>query len=467
MFKVFSQYFPLKVVFLIITESFLISGALLASIHLRFYNDSFMVDEVIQGPLFLFAASVIVVLCQFCLYYNDLYDLTTVCRRSELLIRLVQAIGGWCLLLAAGYFFFPDVPLGRGILLITVFLVMAVVWLWREGVGRLGFLFKNRERVLMLGTGPVGIALCRKILARNDLNFEIVGFLDEDPRRIGERIVNPGVIGTFDNLESVVASERINRVVVSLPDRRGRLPVRDLLRLRLRGVIIEDAHTLYENVAGRISLDTIRPSWLIFSDGFQKFRWQLFLKRCFDLLFASVGLLLTLPAMAVVAICIKLDSEGPVLFQQERVGQFGSTFTLLKFRSMKAEAESDGVPRWAVENDLRITRMGRFLRLTRLDELPQFFNILRGEMSFVGPRPERPYFVDVLEEKLKYYRERHVVKPGLTGWAQIKFRYGSSEEDAREKLEYDFFYIKNASVVFDLAIIFETVKTVLFGQGAR
>jgi sugar transferase (PEP-CTERM system associated) len=347
-------------------------------------------------------------------------------------------------------------------------LALIPIFGWREGVSHMaGAIFKERQRVLFLGTGKIGIDLCRKLLQRSDLNFEIKGFLDDDPRRVGETVVNPKVIGTIDELPDIVERERISRIVVSLPDRRGRLPVRQLLALRLHGVVIEDAHTLYEHIAGRISLGSVQPSWLLFSSGFNKFRWQLFIKRCFDIVFAVIGLVLSLPIMLLVAICIRLDSKGPVLFRQERVGQFGRAFTLLKFRSMTTEAEADGKPRWATVNDARITRVGQFLRNSRLDELPQFFNIVRGDMSFVGPRPERPFFVAQLEKSLPYYQDRHVVKPGLTGWAQIQYAYTSSQEETQEKLEYDFFYIKNFSVLFDLAILFQTIKIVLWGQGAR
>ena len=467
MLKVFSQYFPAKALFLGITETMLISGSLVASIYLRYSGDPFLADETVLDHYFAARVGFCVLLLQLCLYYNDLYDLTTVCRRSELAIRLIQAVGMWCLFLTAVYFLYPELLFGQGVLISSIMMVLVTIPLWREGIGRLGFLFQSRERVLILGTGQIGIDLCRKLLTRNDLNFEIVGFLGENAEQVGERLVNPSVIGTIDNLSDIVAQEGITRIVVSLPDRRGRLPVRDLLNLRLQGVVIEDGHTLYEKVAGRISLDSMNPSWLIFSDGFRKFRGQALLKRGFDVLFASAGILLTFPIMAIAAIWIKLDSKGPVLFRQERVGQFGRVFTLFKFRSMKEAAEGDGGPTWAKPDDPRITRAGAFLRRYRVDELPQFFNILFGKMSFVGPRPERPFFVEKLEAALKYYQERHVVKPGLTGWAQIKFSYASSEEETRDKLEYDFFYIKNCSLLFDLAIIFETVKTVLFARGSR
>lgn len=467
MFKVFSQYFPAKALFLAITETGLISGSLLVSIYLRFYTEPFLLDETLLDPFFPAQLGFCVLLCQICFYYNDLYDLTTVCRRSELAIRLIQSAGMWTLLLTATYVLDQRLLFDQWILVTGIVVVLVIIPLWREAVGRLGFFFHSKERVLILGTGQIGIDLCRKLLARNDLNFEIVGFLGEDPEQVGERLVNPSVVGTIDDLREIVSQEGINRVVVSLADRRGKLPVRDLLNLRLKGVVVEDGHTLYEKVAGRISLDLVNPSWLIFSDGFRRFRGHELLKRAFDIFFASIGILLSFPIMAIAAICIKLDSKGPVFFRQERVGQFGRVFTLFKFRSMEEGAEKGGVPAWAKKEDPRITRVGGFLRSYRVDELPQFFNILIGDMSFVGPRPERPFFVEKLEKTLKFYQERHVVKPGLTGWAQVQFAYASTEEETRQKLEYDFFYIKNASILFDLAIIFQTVKTVLFAHGAR
>jgi sugar transferase (PEP-CTERM system associated) len=467
MFKLFREYISLKVLFLLVTENLLIWGVLLFALNLGSYTSLSFFQRGIEGQSLLLITFLIGLLCQFCMYYTDLYDLTLVCRRSELMVRLAQAIGVWCLLMAVASFFFPKDLLGHNILSLTAVLVLAGICLWREGIGQVGFLFKRfGERVLILGTGQIGIDLCRKILTRNDLNLEVAGFLAEEPGRVGERLVNPGIIGTLDNLVEIVRQEKINRIVVSLQDRRGRLPVEDLLKLRLQGIVVEDASTLYESVSGRVPVGCLRPSSLAFSEGFRKFRWQLFLKRCFDLVFTSLGIILSFPLMVLIAVCIKLDSEGPILFRQERVGQFERVFTLLKFRSMRVGSEP-GLPCWATQGDARITRVGRLLRHFRLDEMPQFFNILRGDMSIVGPRPERPYFVEKLKESIQYYGERHLVKPGLTGWAQIKFHYSSSEDETREKLEYDFFYIKNFSTLFDLAIIFQTIKTVLSGEGAR
>jgi sugar transferase (PEP-CTERM system associated) len=467
MFKLFREYISLKVIFLLVTENLLIWGGLLFAVNLQSYTRLSLSQRGIEGQNLLVVTFLIGLLCQFCMYYTDLYDLTLVCRRSDLLVRLAQATGFWCFLMALAYFLFPQSLVGHNVLLLTALLIMAGIWLWREGISHVGFLFKNGERILILGTGQIGIDLCRKLLTRQDLNLQIAGFLAEEPGRVGERLVNPSIIGTIDDLVQIVSEKKINRIVVSLHDRRGRLPVEDLLRLRMQGIVVEDASTLYESVAGRIPVGSLRPSSLAFSDGFRKFRWQLLLKRCFDLVFACLGIALTFPVMVLIAICVKLDSEGPILFRQERTGQFESVFTLLKFRSMRVESESEGIPLWATQNDTRVTRVGRILRRSRLDELPQFLNILRGDMSFVGPRPERPYFVQKLKEKIQYYGERHLVKPGLTGWAQIKFHYSSSEDETREKLEYEFFYIKNFSTVFDLVIIFQTIKIVLSGQGAR
>jgi sugar transferase (PEP-CTERM system associated) len=467
MLKLCREYISLKVVFLLVTENLLIWGVLVFAFKLGSYTGLSSFPREIEGQQLLFIAFLIGALCQFCMYYTDLYDLTLVCRRSELIVRLTQAIGIWCLLMALASFFSPEDVLGHNVLSVTAVVVLAGICLWREGISHIGFLFKKfGERILILGTGQIGIDLCRKILTRNDLNLEIAGFLAEEPGRVGKRLVNPGIIGTIDNLVEIVRQENINRIVISLQDRRGRLPVEDLLKLRLQGIVVEEASTLYESVAGRVPVGCLRPSSLAFSEGFRKFRWQLLLKRCFDLVFTSLGIIVSFPVMVLIAVCIKLDSEGPILFRQERVGQFERVFTLLKFRSMRVGAEQ-GLPCWAAQNDARITRVGRMLRHFRLDELPQCFNILHGDMSIVGPRPERPYFVEKLKERIRYYGERHLVKPGLTGWAQVKFHYSSSEDETREKLEYDFFYIKNFSTLFDLAIIFQTIKTVLSGEGAR
>jgi sugar transferase (PEP-CTERM system associated) len=259
----------------------------------------------------------------------------------------------------------------------------------------------------------------------------------------------------------------IDRVVIAFDDSRGKLPIDDLLQCKFSGIRIEDGLSFYEHLTGKVHLDALKPSWLIFSDGFRRPRAPVVLKRIADIVGSLLGLLIVAPIAAVLGVLIKLDSPGPVLYRQERVGEGGRSFMLVKFRSMRHDAEADTGPVWAMDDDHRVTRVGKWLRKFRLDELPQMVNVLRGEMSFVGPRPERPWFVAHLKQSIPYYNLRHAVKPGITGWAQVRYQYGASVQETFEKLQYDFFYIKNMSVVLDLTILVETIKTVIAGRGWR
>jgi sugar transferase (PEP-CTERM system associated) len=322
------------------------------------------------------------------------------------------------------------------------------------------------ERMLIIGTDATARTVARQVLAQQDFPYEIVGFIDEDPTRVGEPVVNPGVVGTPHDIERLVACHGIDRIVVGMADRRGRLPVAALLRAKLQGVRVEDVNTLYERLTGKLLVEDIRPSWFIFSDGFRASRLTRRTKRTFDLVLAFVGSVLGAPLMALTAVAVWLETGFPVLYRQDRVGENGRVFTLYKFRSMRRDAER-GTPVWASTDDDRVTPVGRFIRKTRLDELPQLWNVLHGDMSFVGPRPERPFFVAQLSQQIPYYEQRHAVKPGITGWAQVKYRYGASFEDALEKLRFDLYYVKHLSLAFDLSILFDTVKVVLFGKGAR
>ena len=267
-------------------------------------------------------------------------------------------------------------------------------------------------------------------------------------------------------MPGVIDAYSISRIVIALADRRGQLPIDDLLRAKLAGVRVEDAATTYERMTGKILVDDLKPSWLIFSDGFGASRATRLVKRLVDFSGALLGTVLCAPVMLLTALAVRLDSPGPVLYRQERVGENGRPFTLFKFRSMRTDAEQ-GTPVWAKDGDARATRVGRFIRLTRLDELPQFWNVLRGEMSFVGPRPERPFFVQKLAQAIPFYMARHAVKPGVTGWAQVRYRYGASVEDALEKLRYDLYYMKHLSIVFDLMILLDTVKVMVCRKGAQ
>jgi sugar transferase (PEP-CTERM system associated) len=327
---------------------------------------------------------------------------------------------------------------------------------------------RPRERLLLVGTSAAAIDLAREMFERrHELGVEIVGFVDSDPARVGAPVINPGVVGTIEDIPSIVRARGVDRVVVSLADARGKLPVDKLLEMRLDGVAFDHLASVYEQYTGKIAVENLRPSWLIFAPGFRKSRLLSMSKRLLDVVTTVVGLIVALPVMAVIALAIRLTSRGPVLYHQRRVGQHGRIFVVHKFRSMRPDAEAATGPVWAVkEGDQRVTPLGSLLRRTRLDELPQLWNVLRGDMSFVGPRPERPEFVGELTRQIPFYGQRHIVRPGLTGWAQVRYTYGASVEDALQKLQYDLFYIKNMSIALDLFIIFATVKTVLLGRGA-
>ena len=437
--------------------------ALLAATALRIPN-AFSIevqDEVYWGKLGIFT-----VVCWLSLYYNDLYDFGVVRRRTDLLAHTLHALGVACLALAVLYFLSPSTSLGRGVALTAAPVILLLLLSWRLSANATNLLARGDERVLMIGTGEAGISLVRHVLGHPEYNMKVVGFLDEAGQDIGKSLVNPRIIGATADVEKIVAAEKIDRVVLALKERRGSTPVRELLNLKLAGIRVEDVHKCFERLSGRITLEHLSPSWLILSDGFKKSSVLLGLKRAIDLLASALLLLLTLPILPLVALAIYFESGTPILFRQTRVGYKGREFQLLKFRSMVQDAEKHG-PKWATVQDSRVTRVGRILRKTRLDEIPQLFNVLLGEMSLVGPRPERPHFCTMLTEQIPFFNLRHTIRPGLTGWAQVRFRYTSSLEDTKEKLELDLFYLKNLSLVVDLAILFETVKVVLLRRGAQ
>src|SRR2546421_8221179 len=416
--------------------------------------------------LFWARISVVTVVCWLLLYYNDLYDFRVVHRRADLLAQTMQALGTACLALAVIYFIAPGASLGRGIALTAAPLIFVLLLSWRLSANATNLLARGAERVLVLGTGESGVSLVGHVLGHPEYNMKVVGFLDEKGQDIGKSLVNPRIIGATEDVEEIVAREKIDRVVLSLKERRGGTPVRELLNLKLAGIRVEDVHSCFERLSGRITLEHLSPSWLILSDGFKKSTAVLAAKRAMDILVSSMILLLVSPLLPLIAIAIYLESGLPIFFRQARVGYRGRDFQLLKFRSMVQDAEKNG-PQWAVQQDSRVTRIGRFLRKTRLDEVPQLFNVFRGEMSLVGPRPERPVFCEMLSEKIPFFNLRHSVRPGLTGWAQVRFRYGANLDDAKGKLELDLFYLKNLSLLVDMAILFETVKVVLLRRGAQ
>ena len=385
--------------------------------------------------------------------------------RRELVLRMLQALGLAWIALAITFYALPQTMIGRGVSLISLPLALLMMMGWRLTIHWVLGHPELGERILIVGSGPFAVEIARETLGRPDAGFRVVGFVDSDPQLVGKSLINPKVIGLTSELASLVKNQSIDRLVVAIGDRRGQFPTHELLRLSLSGdVSIEESASFYERLTGRVLLDMIRPSWLIFSSRGRRARLNEFGRAVMNRTVALIGALLSLPVAIITALLVKLDSRGPVLYKQERVGKNGRTFTLMKFRSMRVDAEKDG-PVWAKTDDERMTRFGRIIRKIRIDEIPQFWNILRGDMNFIGPRPERPHFVAQLAEEILYYEQRHLVSPGLTGWAQIKYPYGASIEDAKRKLEYDLYYIKNQSLSLDATIMFETIKTILFGRG--
>jgi sugar transferase (PEP-CTERM system associated) len=454
--QVFNRYVSMRGMTVFGFEAVLIAGSIvIAAIAHGSLPDSGTTSEKILLATLLYVV---------CFYYNDLYDLTLVDSPSELLVRVLQSTGAGAIALAVISFVMPSLMIGQGVFLSSLGLTLVAVPAWRwafKGLTRDPHL---DERVLIVGTGASARALARQLGTQRNFAYRLIGFVDDGAT--DARVRQHEIIGTIADLGRITTERRVDRIVVSLADRRGRLPIDQLLRAKLSGVRVEDATTTYERLTGKILIDDLRPSWLIFSDGFQASRATRAIKRMLDLAFAVVGLTFAAPLMALTALAVALESRGPVLYWQERVGEHGRIFTLCKFRSMRMDAER-GTPIWAKDHDDRVTRVGHVIRLTRLDELPQLWNVLRGDMSFVGPRPERPFFVEQLAAAIPFYMERHVVRPGLTGWAQVKYRYGSSVEDSMEKLRYDLYYIKHMSVFFDLTIVLDTVKVIMLGTGAR
>jgi len=465
MLKIGGQRIPATTMVLVVSDVFLIIAGVCLAILIRLHGLA-GTAAYLRLPDITLRFGCVLLASGIALYYNDLYASQVVNRRSEIFVNLLQAIGTAWMALAFLYYLVPDHTLGRGIAALAAPIILFLLLSWRLLLLEFNFLVPGQQRVLVVGTGPVGISVVREILQRPELRLKVVGFLDEKGEDIGKSIVNPCVIGATKDLEEIAAREKIDRIVLSLKERRGRTPVRELLHLKLAGVKVEDAHTVCEQIDGRIRLEHLSPSWMILSEGFRKSSWLLTAKRALDLMVSLGLLILTLPVMLLVALAIFLETGLPVFFRQERVGQGGRTFEILKFRSMYRNAEEAG-PKWAVEGDDRITPVGRILRKLRLDELPQVVNVFRGEMSFVGPRPERPVFCQLLDAETPFYSLRHTVRPGITGWAQVKYQYGGSIEEAKTKLEYDLFYIKHLSLTLDAAILFETAKVILWQRGAK
>ncbi len=418
-------------------------------------------DTLLEGGLRLLFFALILV---FSSYFCELYRQENLSDRLDLAAHISVALMLSFFSLSALYYLIPSVMIGRGALALSLVIFGIFQYFIHVGLLALMILPGIAQRVLILGVGPLAETI-ESVVQENKVHYIFSGFVDP----VSERVTVPvdRIVGKVEDIAAVVNAERADRLVVAITERRGVLPVRALLRCKLAGLDIVDVLRFYEQLTGKLLIENIQPSWFIYSNGFRVSMFMRCYKRVFDILFSLVGIVVAAPLWPLVALMVKFDSPGPVIFSQKRVGAQEKSFYVYKFRTMRCDAEKETGAVWAQQDDPRITRVGKFLRKSRLDEIPQLFNVLKGDMSFIGPRPERPEFVDTLSEKIPYYSNRHFMKPGVTGWAQVCYPYGSSEEDALEKLRYDLYYIKNYSLLLDFLIIFETIKVVLFGRGGR
>lgn len=461
MLRLFNTYYPARHLLFFLGESVLIIGVIwLVILALHSGEMPHNPERASVWLRILF----IVLLLQMSLYYLDLYQFRLKSGAFELSLRIIQAIGLACLVLAAAYYLFPRLVLDEGFFY-WLFLLILLLVSWRIVYQ---YICQKRiwnEKMVLVGEGELAELIGEEITSNLDSGHTISAVFSNPGRSsLAERL---GVEKqtNYDKLCEYAIDGGISKIVVALEERRGHYPIQALLNCKMQGLKVLEGFSFYETLSGKIVVRKTPPSWLIFSRGFRRYTLTLWAKRGADIFLASVGLVLSGPFFATVPVLIKLDSPGPVFFRQSRVGQRENNFQLIKFRTMRQDAEAESGAVWAEENDPRITFLGRLLRKFRLDELPQFWNVLKGEMSFVGPRPERPEFVEQLKRRLPYYGERHTVKPGITGWAQVNYGYGASEEDALHKLEYDLFYIKYLSLVFDLYTVLKTAKIVLVGGG--
>lgn len=465
--RIFGHYVSLPLLLLMLAETAINTLAVYLAAALRFLGFSFQLYvEGSPASLFpralLYATVMLGIMTAFGLYGSALNK-----KDREYHARFLASFPAGAVVLAIIFYVIPTIVLGRSLMALGLLFSFTLTALAREVFFHVVGHEALKRRVLVLGSGSraVGVeALLDKL--GPGAGFYLVGFV-----QCGEgqpSLEKSKLLGDCTALRALVEQHRVDEIVVGVRDRRnGYFPTSKLLECKLEGVSIVDLPTFFERETGYVQLNSLSASWMIFSEGFTKTGFQKVLKRVFDISVSVTMLIVTLPVMIIATLAVWHETGRPVLYRQKRVGESGRIFEILKFRSMRVGAEHDGVPRWAKKDDDRVTRVGRFLRMTRIDELPQLINVLRGDMSFVGPRPERPPFVSELSRKVPFYASRHSVKPGITGWAQIRYPYGASVDDAVQKLQFDLYYVKNHSLFLDLVILLQTTQVVLFGQGAR
>jgi sugar transferase (PEP-CTERM system associated) len=456
--RLFNVYYPVRSLVLLLGEALVIGisfvlGTMFTVESMLRLNNALFIE---RGYLKILGLTGVVLLLS---HGFDLYDSSKIEQKLDQAFRMLFVLGLVALVLGGVIYKFPDFLPGNNSAIFGVIILAVSLFCWRSAYGWLVCQPFFRERVYVLGTGDRAQRLVSG-LRRPGLGIEVVGWTGNIE---GELTLD--AVG--DHLAGVAKERGVHRVIVAMPNRRGTIPVQQLLALRLAGAKVEEATSWLEKLTGRIEVEQLYPSWFIFAEGFRFSTINRILRRIVNLIAALMGLVVALPVIPLVALAVKLNSKGPVFYRQIRVGRGGQTFYCYKFRTMRQDAEADTGATWATDDDPRITKVGKYLRLLRLDEIPQLWCVLKGDMHFVGPRPERPEFVEWLTREIPYYNMRHVVRPGITGWAQVQYKYGNTLEDAREKLQYDLFYIKNAALGLDLLILFQTVKIVLLGRGAK
>jgi len=457
MIRLFNVYYPTRTLVLLLCDAALVGGSFLLATAYVAGQDTNIALIYENGILKIVVITMIALLLS---HYFDLYEPQRISGGWEIYFRLLLVLSVLSFVLAGLVYVFPDLYIGPHVFTIGISILALILVVWRRAyewiIGQAVF----RERVYVLGDGARARAIVQTLRLRRDAGMEVVDGED-----------NADINGQREHFAADLRALRktkpgIDRVIVAMEDRRGSMPVRELLELRMNGVVIEDASALMERLSGKLPLAGLNPSSVIFTSGFNVKASQQIVRRLVSVIVSSLGLVICLPFIPFIILAVRLSSPGPIFFRQIRVGLRGRQFSVIKFRTMRQDAERDGAV-WATKDDPRVTRIGRFMRKTRLDEIPQLWNVLRGEMGFVGPRPERPEFVQWLATEIPFYELRHMIRPGITGWAQVRYRYGASLEETKQKLEYDLYYIKHLSVGLDMLIMFETIKTILLRRGAQ
>ncbi len=452
-----SVYFPTKSVFLFVSEGLIVSGSLAAALWALRGSDAYILLNYEYGWPKILGLTLIVAIVS---YYFDLYEPTLLFDRGEIYFRTLLVLGCVCILVSILLYFYPNLEISHNAFAFSFLLMSVLLLAWRKIFPWILSKSMFRERVYILGAGEYAESIAQIVRHRRDLGMDVVGC---------QYSLSDGTIAETAS-EAVQSMLRMNtpvhRVIIAMQDHRDALPTEDLLVLRFQGVVLEESGAFLERLYGKIPLSGLRPSDFLYVEGFRVRPSQQFTRRVVSTIAAAIGLLLFAPFFPLVVLLVRLSSPGPIFFHQVRVGEGGKNFNVYKFRTMRTDAETKGA-QWASKNDPRVTKLGGFMRKTRLDEVPQLWNVLRGEMGFVGPRPERPEFVPWLAEQLPFYNLRHMIRPGLTGWAQVRYGYGATLEETQEKLEYDLYYLKHASVGLDLLIMFETIKIILHRRGAQ